>query len=204
MSLAWGIDCSNWQGNIGWEQVAASGVQFAICKSSEGTTYRDPYFPMNWAGMGNTYLQRGAYHFAQPDQNGPDAEAAYFLDAVRDAGGLNPGDVLALDMEAGSGNLHDWTVACLAAIEAAVGFKALLYSGAWFMSDHGLTNSTALAAHGLWIASYGSIPQTPPYWAFSAIWQFTCEGTVPGIAGPVDLNVYNGPIESLASYGLPG
>jgi lysozyme len=199
-----GIDVSNWQGDVDWATVAASGIEFGIVKSSEGTTYRDPYFRGNWSGMKAANMVRGCYHYAQPDLNSPEAEAAFWLGNVEAVGGLLPGDLLALDMECGYGNLLPWTQQCLRVVAESVGFKPLLYSGAWFMNPHGLTNDAFLAEHGLWLASYGSPPVVPPQWPVLAIWQFTCEGHVPGVAGPCDVNVYNGPLETLRLYGKPG
>jgi len=205
MSLVVGVDVSNWQGTVNWQQVAASGVQFGICKSTEGVTYRDPYFRQNWSGMAAAGIARGSYHFAQPDLNSPEAEAHFWLEHLELAGGLAPGDLLALDLETGYGDVSDWTLRCLGAVAALVGFKPLVYSGRWYMDDHGLTHDEELATHGLWLASYGTVPEPPPFWDFYAIWQFTCEGRVPGVAGPCDMNLANvETIEQLKRYGLPG
>lgn len=199
-----GIDGSNWQGSIGWADVAAAGVSFAICKASEGVTYADPWFARNWHGMAAAGLVRGSYHFAQPDLAAPEADAAFWLACVQEAGGLLPGDLLALDVEAGSGDVSGWVKACLRTVQAAVGFRPLLYSGGWYMQPHGLTHDAELAEYGLWYASYGAVPQTPPFWPFWAIWQYTCEGSVPGVAGPCDCNIANvESVEQLRLYGLP-
>ena len=37
-----GIDVSNWQGNIDWNNVANDGQVYAWAKASEGMTYQDP------------------------------------------------------------------------------------------------------------------------------------------------------------------
>lgn len=200
-----GIDVSNWQAEVDWGAVAASGVQFAIVKASEGTTFLDGYLARNWHGIPAAGLARGAYHFAQPNQNQPEAEAAWFLSCVQGAGGLADGDVLVLDLEAGTGNLVDWTQRWLAAVTAAVGFRPLLYSGMWFMEPHGLVGDPQLAEHGLWLAAYGSVPPAPPpLWPVLALWQFSCTGRVPGVDGDCDCNVFNGAIEQFRLYGKPG
>jgi lysozyme len=196
-----GIDVSNWQENIDWGEVANFGVQFAICKASEGTTYLDPYFRRNWDHMANAGIARGAYHFAQPDLSTPQHEAKFFRNAVSAAGGLVTGDVLVLDMEAGTGNLHDWTLDFLVDMEDNLGFLPILYSGAWFLEPHGLTHSEDLSTYGLWLASYGTLPIVPPNWDFWALWQYTCEGRVPGVNGPCDCNVFNGDINQFKKYG---
>jgi lysozyme len=201
-----GIDISNWQGRVSWAAVAADGVQFAIAKASESTTYADPWFARNWFCMKAAGIARGAYHFAQPDHNGPEAEADYFMARIADAGGLLPGDVLALDMEAGSGNLLSWTTRCLARLGALCGFRPLLYSGAWFMEPHGLYGDPELSQHGLWLAHYSATPPAPPpNWPVLAIWQYTDELPVAGIAGGVDGNwgAFD-TVDQFQLYGLPG
>jgi len=200
-----GIDVSNWQGIVDWAQVRASGVRFGICKSSESTTFYDPYFAGNWTNMQAHDVARGAYHFCQPDQNTPQAEAAFFLSCVNRAGGLVAGDLLVGDFEAGSGNLLSWARTFLDVIAQTVGFLPVFYSGWWFMQPHGLYGDDQLAQHGLWLAEYDTTPPTePPNWPVVAFWQFTCTGTVPGVAGDTDMNLFNGSIEQLKRYGLPG
>ena len=199
-----GIDVSNWQAGIDWPQVAAAGYGLAIAKCSEGTTYADPYFPANWQGIRAAGMVRGAYHFAQPNANTADAEAAYFLQTLTAAGGLQRGDLVALDLEAGSGNLLGWAVAWLQTVEAAVGFKPLLYSSVGFMQPHGLLGSAILGQYGLWLASYSStFPAAPAGWSVVAFWQSSDSGTVPGVSGHCDLTSFNGTAAQLALYGMP-
>jgi len=199
-----GIDVSNWQGIVDWDAVAAGGVKFGIAKTSESTTFFDPYFARNWSEMQRVGIARGGYHFCQPDQNTPQAEAAFFLSCVNRSGGLEQGDLLVGDFEAGTGNLLTWARTFLDAIAQVVGFLPIFYSGWWFMQPHALYNDEQLAQHGLWLAEYDTTPPVePPVWPVVAFWQFSCTGTVPGVAGDTDLNLFNGSIEQLKLYGLP-
>ena len=77
-----GIDVSNWQGNIDWEQVKADGYTFAWAKSTEGMTYTDPMFVNNMENGLNANVVMGAYHFARPDNNTPQEDAANFLNVA--------------------------------------------------------------------------------------------------------------------------
>jgi len=79
-----GIDLSNWNSWVDWR-----GVEFDFYKATEGVSYVDPT-QGTWA---NKIPIDGPYHFAHPDQNSPEAEAAYF---VRHA---IPGVMWALDCE---------------------------------------------------------------------------------------------------------
>ena len=38
-----GIDVSKWQGTINWDQVKSDGVEFAIMRVSDGTSYTDEH-----------------------------------------------------------------------------------------------------------------------------------------------------------------
>lgn len=196
-----GIDVSSNNGHIDWPAVAASGVRFAVVKASEGCGYVNPQFCQDRRDAHAAGLQVGCYHYARPDQTSAQAEAEQFLSAV---GRLEPGEFLALDLETGDGDLLGWALTWLRAVERAVGFKPLLYSGLWFMQPHNLVGSAELAEYGLWLAAWGTTPPAPaPPWPFVAIWQHSSTGTVPGIQGQVDLDQFNGTAEQLARYGAP-
>lgn len=185
-----------------FQQVAASGIAFVVDKATESTGYVNPRFAQTWPAIKAAGLLRGVYHYAKPDSSSPEDEAAHFLATVQPA--LEPGDVLALDMEEGTGNLLDWTLRWLRTVEAAVGCKPLFYSGNYFMVPHGLTGNAELAQHGLWLAAYqAQPPPLPDPWEFIAIWQMSGSGTVPGVAGQVDLDLFLGDADQFRAYGVP-
>jgi lysozyme len=197
-----GIDVSSHQGAINWTRVAQSGISFAFIKVTEGVGYRNPYFTSQWNGAKAAGITTGTYHYARPDLTGPEAEADYFLDNLPS---LEPGDSVVLDMEAGYGNLLDWTLRWLRRVESVVGFKPIFYSGFWFMQPHGLIADDELSEYGLWYASYQSTrPPTPAKWPFIAVWQFSASSIIPGVNGPCDENSFEGTIEQFRAYGKPG
>lgn len=204
-----GIDVSNWQGLVNWDQVAGAGKAFAFCKASEGIGFTDRTFAANWIGARAAGLIRGAYHYALPSENGPEAEAAHFLRVIEAAGGLEPGDLLALDLEdvrapMGS-DLSGWALGFLRVVEAATGVRPLLYSGAWYMRGRGLTENADLAEYGLWLAAYQAEPPAAPEpWPGLAIWQHTNEAEVPGVDGKCDGNHFFGDVKQLRAYGRQG
>src|SRR5262249_32662331 len=77
-----GIDISHWQGTINWTGAKNSGLTFAFCKATEGTTYKDPSFAANWPAMKAVGLIRGAYHFGRPGSDAA-AQAKFFVKTVR-------------------------------------------------------------------------------------------------------------------------
>jgi len=60
--------------------------------------------------------------------------------------------------------------------------RPMLYVTSWYMAEH-LGEPDA----DLWLAAYTRHPRRE----FS-FWQFTSRGQVPGIVGPVDLDIYAG------------
>jgi lysozyme len=205
-----GPDVASWQGAVNWAQVAASGAGFGFTKATGGAWYTNPTLAANWAGMKAAGLARGAYHYAFESSGepfpgqGPEAEAEWFL-AQLEPLGIEPGDMLVLDIEEGQGDLGEWALRWLRHVEAEVGFKPLLYTGAWFADPHGFGNHPELAGYPLWIAAYQTSP--PPAiapWTGYAFWQYTSQASVPGIVGPADMNVFGGSVAELALYGMPG
>lgn len=200
-----GVDVASYQGNPDWAAVAASGIAFAFTKVSEDDDYTNPTFARNWSGIRSAGIARGAYHFARPD-SATDAvqEADYFLSRLDSVGGLAAGDLLALDLESGSGDLGQWALDWLHRVESRVGFKPLVYTGSWFAGPHNLAAYPELGQFGLWLAAYqGSMPAPPSPWEFVAFWQYSDSGSVPGIAGNVDMSMFNGTVDRLHLYGKP-
>ena len=183
-----GPDVASYQGFPDWPEVAAWGARFAFTKVTEGAAYLNPYFADNWREIKAVGLLRGGYHFARPDEGSPDREVDWLLSKVR----LEGDDLLALDLEVGSGNLHDWCMAWLLGFTLKTGRKALLYSGSYFMRDHGLdAPDIAAACGGLWLASYTpDKPAVPRGFPEIMFWQYTDAAQITGIQGGVDCSVY--------------
>ncbi len=198
-----GIDVSNNNGVIDWSLAARCGIGFAVIKASEGTGFTDPDFATNWASAQANGLVRGAYCFGRPSGGSGHADANYFLSVVKD---IQVGDFLALDLEddrvSPNADLAAYALDWFATVEAAVGFKPMLYSGAYYLQPHNLENNAQISQHGLWLASWQTtVPPVPPGWGFTAMWQYSANGTLPGITGAVDLDLFQGSIDLLRKYG---
>jgi lysozyme len=84
---------------VDWSKAAGQKVVFAYVKATQGDGFVDSSFRNNWAGLKGLAVHRGAYHFLTADKD-PTAQAAHFVDVVRQAGGLKPGDMPpSLDIE---------------------------------------------------------------------------------------------------------
>ncbi len=206
-----GIDVSHWQNTIDWSKVAAAGKTFAIIKATESTDYTDPLYATNHMRAKAAGLWTGAYHFAQPSLAANDAilEADYFVSVIN----LGAHDLIpALDLEVSGGlgtvALQNWVIAWMGEVTARIGIRPMIYTSPNFWKVY-MGDTTALADAGyktLWIAHWGvSTPTVAANnwgghgWTF---WQYTSDGTVPGITGRVDLDRYNGADLAAQAYSI--
>lgn len=183
------LDVSKWQGSIDWDKVKASGkidgVMLRVLGSKGGKPYLDPYFARNYAECARLGLPVGGYYYTcAVTQRQTEEELAALKTALRGKMFQLP---LAIDVE--DPRLRSLAPAKLSALVAeaaaqleAWGLYAMVYTYTNF-ADTAL-DMAALAAYDLWIADYrGKRPDRR-----HGMWQYTAEGTVPGISGPVDLS----------------
>jgi len=198
-----GIDVSTYQDNIDWQKVNTINDQFPIdfvfIRATMGEKGVGDKFSRNWSKIENRAILRGAYHYFRPNENSV-KQAKNFIRKVK----LRPGDlppVLDIEehpkqqsMDSLKVGLKRW----LNEVESHYKVKPILYSGDKFYSDF---LEREFATYTLWIANYNFWIENPKdHWAF---WQFSEKGTVTGIRGNVDLNIYNGKIEELEKLLIP-
>lgn len=195
-----GPDISHHQGAVNWAAVAAAGHQFAVIKATEGVGFVDPQLAANRAGAHAAGLAVGLYHFARAGN--PAAEAAYFTGVT---GQLQAGEFAVLDWEVPAADPVGWCTAWLAAVRGQLGMKPLLYLNRSTLNGYNWSPVVA-ADSGLWLAAYdGSTAAVASgAWPGLAMKQYTDKGSVPGVAGPVDVNVFYGTADQLRAYGAPG
>ncbi len=197
-----GIDVSHWQGVIDWTKVHGARKRFAYIKASDGTSFVDDRYAANRAGAKAAGLDVGAYHFARPDATAGDAvaEADHFVDtAAWSRGELLP----VLDLEQAGGlsvdALQTWVRTFLGRVAERTGVRAIIYVSPSFWTTR-MGDTTWFADHGyqaIWIAHWTSAeaPRMPASdwssrgWTY---WQYSSDGSVPGISGRVDLDRYRG------------
>ena len=196
MADAQGIDVSSFQGAFDW-QAEKGRISFAFAKATEGSTITDPEFARNWQQMKAIGLVRGAYHFGHP-KNGAAADAAAFLSAVR-AQGLEPGDLLALDLETtdglGPAQVAEYGRNWCSKVEAATGRKPIVYT---FIDFARAGNCAGLGGYPLWIADPSAPaghPTVPGPWTTWAFHQYATT--------TVDRDVFNGDTAALKKFANP-
>ncbi len=192
-TTVYGIDVSRFQGDIDWDQVAATGVKYAFIQISRSLTDVDVKFPYNWQRAREVGILRGAYQRFQPDQD-VIAQAELFVQKLGAyvAGDLPP----VLDVEDDKGlpaatiaaRVREWSTY----VEQHVGLRPIIYTGFYFWRDK--VGGADFSDHHLWIANYGSsCPLVPPSWGRWTFHQYSSSATIPGItANTVDVNKFNG------------
>jgi GH25 family lysozyme M1 (1,4-beta-N-acetylmuramidase)/peptidoglycan hydrolase-like protein with peptidoglycan-binding domain len=196
-----GIDVSHWQGTIDWKQVAASGVSFAYIKATESGTYVDPQYTTNIKAAHTVGILRGAYHFARPgDSYSAQTQADHFVQQATVNGTL--GELPpALDLEdAGrlsKDKLTAWVQSFVYRVQTKAGRRMVLYVSPVFAQA---SLNASLSDIPLWVADWGvSEPPNFDGWTQWMFWQYTNQGHVSGVGGPVDRNVYAGSATALRS-----
>jgi GH25 family lysozyme M1 (1,4-beta-N-acetylmuramidase) len=213
-----GVDVSRFNGAIDWQAVAGSGVRFAFVQASRGSGLdctvkpeqcgADPLWATNSAAARVAGVRIGAYHrcfasgttraLAKADAG---AEAAVFVAQV---GRVPANDLLpVLDVETPftgltPGRLRIWITTWMKRVRAGTGVKPIIYTNATSWSATADTTRFS-AGHPLWIAQWRVAKPTlvpADNWGGRgwSVWQFTSSGSVPGIAGRVDMDYLRVPL----------
>ena len=192
-----GIDVSKYQGDIDWEQVKASGVEYAIIRlgyrgMNEGTLELDPYYIDNVKEAAQAGVKVGIYFFSQA-KNTEEAveEAEFVLENIRDYEISYPvvfdtEEVTTYDARANGLSRAERTDCCIAFCEKIkeAGYTPMIYANTRYMVM-GL-ELERLGDYDKWFAYYGSSHIFP--YEYTML-QYSDTGRVPGIDGAVDLDV---------------
>ncbi len=181
-----GIDVSEWQREIDFTQVVNSGIDIVYIKSSEGTTYIDPYFETNYEKAQSAGLKIGFYHYvlARTTEEA-EAEANFFSSVIS---GKQADCKLAMDFE-NFGNLSNAEInqiseAFLNRVQELTEKEMIIYSD---VSNAKNIFSIELASkYPLWVAEYGVRTPSNTNWNNWTGFQYTDTGEVAGIEGYVD------------------
>lgn len=200
-----GIDISHWQPHVDWQRLGEARlngfpVRFVIAKSTEGTDLRDSRFSDHFTRARHSGFVAGAYHFFRPEQDA-ERQARFYLANTA----LQSGDLPAiLDVEVrGTKPLprfRDDVLTWLREVEKATGRPPILYTGVAFKQQY--LHDARFDAYPFWAAHYNG-KRAPRYKGRWVLWQYTDQGSVEGVKGPVDLNCFNGKIQDLQALCLP-
>ena len=192
-----GIDVSAYQEEVDWEQVKESGVEFVIIRvgyrgSQKGVLFEDSCAQSHYQGARAAGLKVGGYFFSQaitPEEAVEEAEFA--MEITKDWELDMP---LAYDWEiigpeertkvVDARLLTDISKAFCRRVEDA-GLETMVYFNPE-QSDKQMYLEE-LTEFGFWLAMY---TDHMDYEYKVDMWQYTCTGSVPGISGNTDINLF--------------
>lgn len=206
-AAALGIDVSKYQGVIDWEQVAASGVDFAMIRVGyrtkvNGEITADPTAKYNIQQARKYGVDVGIYFFSTAvTESEAKEEANWIAEFLKDYSISYPVAFNCEDFSDPDNRQYslskqqrtDIALAFLAQVEKC-GYTPMFYAAKSEMeADSQWQVSRIEGNYLIWVAAYTS-PSDPvsAYSGYSRkhdMWQYTANGSVPGIDGAVDLNV---------------
>lgn len=165
----------------------SAGIVGVIHKLTEGEKYVDDKVASRYFLAKDAGLAWGLYHFMRPGDM--EYQAKFFMDTAHELGVIDLNTVLVADHEdeeVPGKDLIQW----LEAVEEMSGRSVVVYSG--HVAKEQLAGSGYKPTRRLWLCQYASTPVLPEgvnsYW----LWQYTDQGTIPGVDPPTDLNHFDG------------
>ncbi|MCF8298060.1 MAG: glycoside hydrolase family 25 protein [Saprospiraceae bacterium] len=195
---AFGIDISQYQGIINWQQVDSIddkvSISFVIIRATIGSKKRDKYLTYNWRESLNKGFIHGVYHYYRPDENSIKQAENFIKNVKLKKGDLPPIlDIESLSSIQSTEKLKLGIKRWLDKVEKHYNVKPIIYTGDSFYESY--LNNEEFNKYTFWIANYNNIKQ--PEKNNWKIWQFSEKGKIAGISEFVDLNVVNGDLNKL-------
>lgn len=193
-----GIDVSSFQGNIDWQAVRADGVEFAFIRAAyrgygSGKLVEDEKCRANVDGAHAAGIPVGLYVFTQAVNEAEILEEAQVAISVASEKGIELPIVLDVEKtqdSSGRGNalsVEERTALVRTFCEAVsnAGYTPMIYHNTEMGAV--LLDLTQLSEYDKWFAGYNK----ELYWPYEyKIWQYTDSGSVNGISGNVDLDLW--------------
>lgn len=192
-----GIDVSTHQKQIDWRQVKAAGIQFAMLRigyrgTDLGGLYADEMLRDYYAGARAAGLKVGGYFFSQATtEEEARQEAALALELTQ---GMQLDLPIVYDWEDTGPDSRVAQMDAKTVTDCALAFcQAITDGGRQTMvyfnpqAARERLELERLTDYDFWLAMY-SDEMTFEYQV--DMWQYTCTGTVPGIEGNVDINLF--------------
>lgn len=189
MGIFTGVDVSQYQGILNWDELAQS-VSFVIYRGggAQGGLHVDTEFLDNHAQARAHNIPHGIYWFGGGQD--PESEARYFYQQCLT--NLIPGEVIILDAEWNLATNPAWCLTFMQTLEGLVGFKPMIYMNHALMMSQDWSALSG-ANYGLWLADWDGDPNivvSMHDWTFCAIQQYKDNGSIGGIGGSVDVDAF--------------
>jgi GH25 family lysozyme M1 (1,4-beta-N-acetylmuramidase) len=205
-SAAIGIDVSRFNGIINWDQVATSGVQFAMIRvgsrtSTTGIMSEDVYARYNLQEANRVGIKVGVYFYSTAVTEAEVLEEANFV--INLISKYKITFPVAYDCENyNSSSSRQFplgrdirTVLAVRFLDtiAAAGYTPMFYASQSAMNGNADWNMAVLNKYKVWVAQYPAQPfpitTATTYTGVYSMWQYTSKGAIAGISGSVDMSV---------------
>lgn len=202
--LTVGIDVSEFQGNIDWQEVAQSGIDFVMVRvgyrtAGTGEIKEDACARYNLQEAEANGIHLGAYFFSTAvTEEEAREEARWTSELLAGYPITYPVAYNCEGFQRESSRQFNLTVeershlaeVFLDEMEAS-GYTGMFYAAKNELTDNLLWSTDTLELkYRIWVAQYAAYTtEKPDYTGKYAMWQYTNQGSVPGIKGNVDLNM---------------
>ncbi|MCI8519602.1 MAG: hypothetical protein HFJ51_06070 [Clostridia bacterium] len=189
-----GIDVSAHQGVIDWSQVKASGVDFAMIRvgfrgQTQGSIFEDKYFKSNVTGAIKNGIKVGIYFYSTAiSEEEALEEAAWVVNKIAPYNITYPvvydfedfGRYRCVDVD---GNKATKNALIFLNYVRSSGYEPMMYAN---KNDITKKMSRGSFSCKFWLAHY---TENTDYKGSFNMWQYTSNGSVPGIKGRVDMDI---------------
>lgn len=203
-----GIDVSRYQGTIDWSQVAEAGIDFAMIRVGYRSAQEDREICADTNARYNMQeaqvagIQVGVYFFstaATPEQAIEEAEwVSEYISQYKitypvafDCEGYEKEGSILFDL--GNEQRTDIAIAFMQEIYER-GYTPMFYASSYAMTGSNHWDMDRIEqTYKVWVSQYPALPypqtESSAYEGLHDMWQYTNQGSVPGISQPVDVNV---------------
>lgn len=195
-TLVYGIDISSENGEIDWNQVYQSGIRFVMLRAGyrgafSGEIYTDDSFSEYAKEANRAGLDVGAYFYTQAINEREAVEEASAMILLASQSHITYPLCIRVDMAGGMGradeidsNTRTEVVNAFCQTIKNSGYDPCFYATKNWLSTN--LNTSKLDKNRIWLAEYRKVPT---YEGFYDMWEYSCNGKVPGIDGDVNLNI---------------
>ena len=195
------IDVSSHQGMIDWEAVKNSGmVDAVILRAGYGVSWTDTYFQRNVQELNRLGIPYSVYLFSYAENaNEASMEAGNLINIIKNNGANIASNIFSIYYD-----LEDWTISSTGEsddgispgtyqemfdsfsnkVETSLGIDVKIYASKNFIETR---FPTSLRPEVGWVAQWG--PELTYDGTYEG-WQYTSDGSIPGINGRVDMSVF--------------
>lgn len=206
-SVTMGVDVARYQGTIDWQEVSQAGIDFAIVRIGyrgmlDGEIKPDPNGRYNLQEAAKAEIPLGVYFFSTAvNEEEAREEAAWVAEVISgypitypvvyDCENFNNPDSRQYALS--KSERTDVALAFLEAIEKH-GYEGMFYASKTDMEQEKSWEVSRIEEnYKIWVAQYPLLPypetKETSYSGNHHMWQYSMEGSVPGISQSVDMNI---------------